>query len=184
MRGLIDGLTVPQPIGEQLPALYQEEDDFVLRFCAALDEVIAPALLALDNFDAYLDPYLTPEDYLEWLAGWVGVRLDETWPLEKKRALVAESVQLYQWRGTRRGVAHAVRLYTGVEPEITDSGGVATSLAPGGPLPGSPQPEMVVTVRVDNPSSFDPKRVDEVVKQAKPAHVPHRVEIIGGSRQK
>ncbi|MFF5070719.1 hypothetical protein ACFY2R_05770 [Micromonospora olivasterospora] len=41
MRGALAGLLMPYPAGSFLPAVYQE-DDFVMRWTAALDEVLAP----------------------------------------------------------------------------------------------------------------------------------------------
>ena len=41
--------------------------------CArSFDEVLAPVLLSLDAFAAYLDPATAPEDMLAWLATWLG----------------------------------------------------------------------------------------------------------------
>ena len=59
--------------------MYQD-DSFALGFTAALDEVLAPVFNSLDNLDSYLDPELSPEDFLDWLAGWLGLVLDEDWP--------------------------------------------------------------------------------------------------------
>ncbi len=77
-RGLIPGLVSPHPLGPALPALFQE-DDFAQRFVSAFDDVLAPIFSAMDNGDAYLDPYLTPEDFLEWMSSWVGIELNENW---------------------------------------------------------------------------------------------------------
>ena len=43
VRGLVDGLASPHPIGALLPALYQE-DEFAQRFTSGLDDVLAPAI--------------------------------------------------------------------------------------------------------------------------------------------
>ena len=177
MRGLIDGLDTPHPLERLLPALFQE-DDFAQRLCAALDQVLAPAMSTLDCLDAYLDPALTPADFLDWLAGWVGVMLDQNWPESRRRALVARAGELYRWQGTARGIAEHVALYTGTEPEISDSGGTASSEQPGGPLPGQPTPEVVVRVRVADPASVDTRHLEAIVATAKPGHVTHRVEVV------
>ena len=66
MRGMIEGLETPHPIGFELPGLFHD-DDFTQRFTAALDEVIAPIFLTLDALEAYVDPWLAPEDFLGWL---------------------------------------------------------------------------------------------------------------------
>jgi phage tail-like protein len=177
VRGLIDGLQSPHPLGDTLPALFQQEDEFALRFTAALDEVLAPVMLALDNVDAYLDPLTAPQDFLQWLASWVGVELDETWSLERQREQARQAVQHYRWSGTKKGLADAIRLYLDVEPEITDNGGTSFSDVPGGPLPGSAEPSLHVRVTVPAGQDVDEGRLNEIVSQCKPAHVPHTVEV-------
>ncbi|HEX2040931.1 MAG TPA: phage tail protein [Acidimicrobiales bacterium] len=177
MRGVVEGLASPHPIGLTLPALYQE-DEFALRLTAAFDEVWAPVFAVLDNLTAYLDPSLAPLDFVEYLARWVGVELDETWPEERRRDLVGQAVELYRWRGTVHGLAALVAVYTGVEPEIEESGGAAWSPTPGGELPGSAEPSLTVRVRVADPSTVDAARLEAIVAAAKPAHIPHQVEVL------
>jgi phage tail-like protein len=180
VRGLIEGLNSPHPLGETLPAMYQQEDDFALRFTDALDEVIAPVMLALDNLDAYLDPMLAPRDFLEWMANWVGIDLDETWPEHKQREQVRSAVNLYRWRGTKKGLADVIRLYCDVEPEIIDNGGTSYSDGPTGPLPGSATPSLHVRVTVPAGRDIDESRLHELVSTAKPGHLPHTIEVIRG----
>lgn len=177
MRAGIEGLESPHPIGLTLPGLYHD-DDLAQRFTSGLDAVLAPVFTVLDSLQAYVDPRLAPEDFVAWLTGWVGVEPDATWPLERRRALVVEAVELYQWRGTVPGLRRLVEIYSGVEPEIVDSGGTAVSVVPGGALPGSSEPGLTVTVRVDDAATFDVGRLDAIVGAAKPAHVPHQIEVV------
>jgi hypothetical protein len=141
--------------------------------------VLAPILLSLDNVEAYLDPGTTPPDFVEWIAEWVGIALDENWPLHQQRALVAKAVELYHWRGTARGLSAHVALYAGVEPEISESGGSAWSPAPNASLPGARAPNLVVRIRVADPTRLDANRLDQIVSASKPAHVPHSIEVLG-----
>ena len=177
MRGHVDDLDSPHPLGLALPGLYLE-DDLLQRFTSAFDEVLAPVFCTLDNLAACFDPRLAPADFVAWLAGWVGLALDEHWPLQRQRALVAEAAELYRWRGTAKGLSAHVALYTGSEPEIVDSGGCRWSPTPDAPPPGSPGPHVTVRVRVADPSSIDRKRIDRIVGAAKPAHVAHEIEVL------
>ena len=177
MRGLIEDLDTPHPLGASLPALFQE-DGFAQRFTSALDAVLAPVFCTLDNLEAYFDPRLAPRDFVVWLAAWVGLALDENWPVERQRALIAEAAQLYRWQGTAKGLAAHVALYTGSEPEIVDSGGCSWSATPGGSLPGTAEPRVTVLVRVPDPSAVDRRRLDAIVAAAKPAHVVHEIEVL------
>ena len=122
-RGTVPGLASPYRIAEFLPSVYQEEDPFVLRFTAGLDDVWAPVLATLDNLDAYLDPDLTPEDFLGWLGGWVGAVVDEATPLALRRAAVGQAAALHRSRGTPGGLRALIELLTGGEVQVADSGG-------------------------------------------------------------
>ena len=177
MRGLTPTLRSPHPLGPALPGIYQD-DEFALRFVSAFDVALAPVFASLDGFEAYLDPELAPVDFVEWLAGWVALALDEGWTLERKRILVARSVELYRMRGTTRGLAEHVALFTGVEPELEESGGVAASTEPGQPLPGANEPKAVLRLRVPKPDAVDRRALEALVEAVRPAHLPVGVEIV------
>ena len=177
MRGGVAGLASPHPLGLAMPAIYLE-DDFTQRFLAALDEVLAPVLLPLDCLDSHFDPALAPEDFLDWLAGWVAVPVDEGWPLRLRRELVRQAVELHRWRGTARGIAAEVRLLTGGDVEVTDSGDAVVPAEPGAapPIPAAPA-AVRVRVRVADPAAVDRRRLREVVAASVPAHVYATVDV-------
>jgi phage tail-like protein len=179
MRGLVEGLSSPHPMGPTLPALYQD-DEFAQRMLAGLDAVLAPIFATLDNLDAYLDPWTTPPDFLGWLAGWVGVALDDAWDDRRRRAVVARAVDLHLMRGTAASLAAQVEIQTGGTVEIIESGATSWSVDPGGELPGSAEPLVVVRVTVPDPKAVDTQRLDSLVMAAKPAQVLHRIEIVKG----
>jgi phage tail-like protein len=180
-----EDLASPHPLATLLPGLYQD-DELVIRFTEALDTVLAPVTSVLDSSDAYVDPRLAPLDFVTWLAQWVGVELDASWPQERQRALVARAAELYAWRGTVRGLAALIAITTGIEPEILETGGVGWTAEPppSGGLPGSPSAALVVRLRLPAGSAgaaadaIDVDRLDRLVAQSKPAHIPHRVEVV------
>jgi phage tail-like protein len=178
MRADLPGLANPVPLLGLLPSIFQE-DPVAARFCAGLDDVLSPIFATLDCLDTYVDPALTPEDFLEWLAMWVGVTLREDWPIERKRALIAKSVDLYCRRGTVAGLREEIELHTGGQVQINETGGVAWSQTPGAELPGEAVPRIAVRVIVDDPSTVKAAWVDDIVASSKPAHVVHQVEILG-----
>ena len=175
MRAAIASLPVAQPMGMSLPAVYLD-DDFTQRLTQALDEVLAPVMLTLDCLAYYFDPKIAPADLVEWIAGWVALTLDDTWTLEQRRALVANAVELHRWRGTRRGLADHVRLVTGGDVEVHDSGGCTWSAESGGTLPGQSEPYVEIAVRRGRPADVDARWLRAVVAEAVPAHVPVRIE--------
>jgi phage tail-like protein len=182
-RGTIPGLRSPVPIASLLPGIYQD-DLFTNQFTGGLDDVLAPVFTTLDCLETYVDPWLAPEDFLDWLAGWVGVVIDEGWPLDRSRAFIANIAELYRWRGTIRGLTAELAIYTGGDVEISESGGAAWSLTPGTDPPGDDQPRMAVRVSVDDPSTINEGTVDRMVAAAKPAHVVHVVEIAKRRKRK
>jgi phage tail-like protein len=181
MRGTVIGLATPYPLVTLLPAVYQEEDPFVSRFTAGLDDVLAPVIATLDSLEAYVDPLLAPEDFLAWLAGWVGVTVNANAPVSLHRATVARAAELHRMRGTVTGLRTALELLTGGEVEVTDSGGVAHADRPGTKPPGDPRPWVRVSVCVPADTGWSPDAlraaVEAAVVAAKPAHVQHVVEV-------
>lgn len=176
-RGTVDGLVSAHPLGELLPGVYLE-DSLAQRFTEGLDTVLAPAFVTLDCLDAYLDPLLTPSDFLPWLASWVGIELDETWPEGRQRALVAAAARLHRDRGTHRGLVEYVELITGGEVELVESGGTQWSAEPGTAAPGTTTPLLQVIVRVSDPNSVNRTRLDRAVRDARPAHLPYQVHVL------
>lgn len=172
MRGSIPGLASPHPIGQQLPAVYAE-DDFAQRFTAGLDEVLAPILLTLDCLDAYLDPELAPPDFLDWLGSWVKAPVTADRPATVRRALVRHAVEMHRWRGTARGVALELEVATGARVRVVDNGWVSCSVTP----TGAPPPEEPPEVRIQIDGVVDEALVRQVLASAVPAHVRVTVEI-------
>jgi len=177
MRGSVAGLETAAPIGPMLPAIFQE-DEFTMRFVAGFDDVIAPVLLTLDCLIDYFDPAVTPTDFLEWLAGWVGIEVDESWETERRRAAVATAVEMYRMRGTISGLRANLEVLSGGQVEITDSGGVTWSTSPMGTLPGQESPRLAVRVTLPEVTDRTTKAIDSIITAAKPAHVVHRVEVV------
>jgi phage tail-like protein len=178
MRGNVSDPRSPYPLAEQMPAIYQE-DFFGLRFASGFDVVIGPLMILLDCLEAYFSPWLAPEDFLDWLGQWIGAELDGDEPLAIRREAIASAVTMHRRRGTAFGLATAVRLAIGVTPEITESGGSAWSARPLGAFPGSRDPDLLVTVRVADPSTINRARLEAVVAAASPAHMPFAIEVIG-----
>lgn len=180
MRAAVEGLGTPYPLGTLMPAVYQE-DPVAMRWTAGLDDVIAPVISTLDCLVAYTDPLLAPEDFLLWIAGWLGTVLDENWPLERRRAAVARTVALHRMTGTVPGLRMFLEVVTGAEAgvgvEIEDSGGVVWSQVPGTAPPGSAEAHLAVRVSGAR-GRVDAGLLDELIAAVKPAHVVHTLEVL------
>lgn len=177
MRGTVAGLPSPSPLADTLPTMLRE-DAMARALCSGLDEVLAPVLLTLDAFPAYLDLATVPEDLLPWLGRWVAMTVDRGDDQARQRNLLRQAGRLHAVGGTADGIAQAVEAALGVPVEVTENGGAAWSPRPGDDLPGEPGPALLVTVRPGTGATVDVDRLDGLVAQLKPAHVQHRVQVI------
>ena len=91
---------------------------------------------------------------------------------------MARASDVYRIRGTHQGLAEHVRLVTGMDVEITESGATAWSTTSGATLPGRAGFELVVRTRAEPGSELDMTTLDSLVAASKPAHVLHRVEVV------
>lgn len=179
MRGMVEGLGSAVPLATRLPAVLQE-DGFLQQFILAFDDALAPVFTTLDGLACYLDPRLAPEDFLDWLADWVGVRVNDSWSTDQRRDVIAHAATIHRRRGTVPGLADAVRLAVGGvrDVRIEDSGGAVWSQIPGAELPGQTTAKLHVTVYAATAEAVSLPRLEGVISSVKPAHVPHTVEVL------
>jgi hypothetical protein len=133
---------------------------------------------------------MTPEPLLPWLASWVDLTLDPTWPMERRRELVKSAGELYRWRGTRRGLAEYLRIYTGSVPEIAEyipgmtldhetKLGIDTKLGSSGE-----GYHFTVTLELDGGSEINDGTVKAIIEAQKPAHTVYTLQIRRNGRGK
>ncbi len=180
-----------------LPGIYQEamadmraelsapDLPFFERYLVGLQDAIDPLREALHKLDALFGPYSSPPDYLVWLASWVCMPMDANWPEMKRRRLISEAVELFRWRGTKRGLSRFLEIYTGVRPIIQDRPqkgaalGGETLMGDAGTIIGDvPDYTFTVTLGVPNPAAVDEEVVHRIIQSEKPAHTAYRLLIV------
>jgi phage tail-like protein len=176
-RGTVHGLPSAHPLIDLLPAVYVE-DEMSRSLTGGLDTVLAPIFLTLDCLEAYVAPRQAPEDFLPYLASWVGVTLADSWPISVRREVVATAVARHRDRGTLLGLQGHLELLTGGEVDIQDSGGTVWSDDPDVEPPGDPSPALRVVVRVPRPAAVDEGRLRAEVREARPVHLPFTLEVV------
>lgn len=117
---------------QYLPTTYSEDPDsrdFLDRFLSIFDTMRGKISQQITDIASLFDPASAPiaplgqpqkQDFLTWLASWIGLTVDRHWPDEKKRQLVRQAYQLYRLRGTPEGLRQHIRLYMGTEPYILE----------------------------------------------------------------
>jgi len=114
-----------------LPAVYGEEPesrDFTARFLSIFDATYDALTTRADEMASLFDPRSTPtangagsgKDFLAWLGSWLGLTLDRSLPVERRRELVRQAHKLYELRGTPEGVRLHVKIVTGAEPMVLE----------------------------------------------------------------
>jgi phage tail-like protein len=174
--------TEPSKYLKYLPAIYSD-DPFIGRFLRIFEGISTPIEHMVENIHLYLDPRMAPTQMLPWLASWVDLVLDDQWPLEKRRQLIRSAVELYQWRGTRRGLREYLKIYTGVEPIIREHfGGIKlgqhSKLGWNTILGDGLDHCITVIIETENPAALKIDKVKAIIEAEKPAHVAYRLEIV------
>ena len=121
----VRALRVEHPAHDLLARLPQvlsresEAERFLGRFLAPLAGLVGDLDARARLRHALLDPGSTPEESLPWLAGFLGLALDERWPAAVRRQLIAER-PLFRFRGTIRGLSRFLAIVTGVAPIVIE----------------------------------------------------------------
>lgn len=110
---------------EHLPAIYRRSDavgrNLVRDLCFVFEHMFDSIERNLTDGWRFYDPHVAPPEFLEWLSRWTAFSTDMDWPEEQRRALVKRAVDLYRTRGTKRGMALFLKLFTGHEPDIKEN---------------------------------------------------------------
>lgn len=103
-----------------LPTVYREVD-LIGRLLKLFEQTLDPSIQTLQLLWAYLDPLTAPATLLPFLAHWVGWPSDVPWSRDRQRRLIRRAMEIYRWRGTRRGLRLYLHLYTGLPLDAPDT---------------------------------------------------------------
>ncbi len=106
-----------------LPKVFSRDTgaaDFLRRLLAPAEGMFVELDDLAASRDRLLDPAVTPAEVLPWLAGFVGLVLDERWSEPARRALVANAARLFARRGTVGGLEEFLRLAVDAPVQILE----------------------------------------------------------------
>jgi|CXWL01.1.fsa_nt_gi phage tail-like protein len=113
----VKSLRVEKPGHEllrRLPKVYSRDGaaaDFLRRALAPVDGEIGALEAKSFLRRALVDPRSAPAEVLPWLASFLGLVLDDRWPLVARRRLIEEAAWLFRFRGTVPGLERYLNLY-------------------------------------------------------------------------
>lgn len=104
---------------QHLPAIYRRDTPqrpFLERTLALFETLTGAEETLLDRLPLLFDPRSAPDEspnsWLDWLASWLDLDLDEAWTPAQRRQAIAAAFTLYSCRGTVEGLRQLIRLYT------------------------------------------------------------------------
>lgn len=152
------------------------DDDFFHRFVSLFEALSDSVLDGVDTLDHLLDTTVSPLPVVRYLATWLGMpTIDPDLPEELQRRLLQGAGAALQYRGTARGLTAYLRLLTGHEPVIEESGGVYRAGA-------APLDAGHVRIRLDHTGGWlRDAHLRELIRDELPAHV--SFELVVGGRQ-
>jgi phage tail-like protein len=175
-----------------LPALYHEVD-FIGRFMKIFEQTYQPIIDSFNVMWANLDPLTAPKALLPFLAHWVAWPVEANWELPQQRRLIRRAVELYRWRGTRKGLRLYLHLYTGLPldedlPESDKHISIMEAFGPGfvlgaadlgdrAVLGGGKPYHFSVKLRSIRPNSLHEQLVRRIIDQEKPAFCTYDLSI-------
>ena len=180
-----------------LPDIYREID-FIGRLLKIFEQAFEPAVQTLDTLWAYLDPLTAPETLLSFLAHWVGWQISPSLNIERQRYLIRQAMEIYRWRGTRKGLRFYLHLYLDLPldeelpeedkhiciQEVFGRGFITgdTKLGQDSVVGGGRPYHFIVSLRFDNPLTENEKKQYEllghqIIKQEKPAFCTYELYI-------
>lgn len=139
----------------------------------------------LDSLADFFDPYSTREDFLDWLASWVGLVLNEGWDESKKREIISKIIPLYRLRGTLAGINNFVNIYVGSGVTVSEFKGsfpVGYSRVGGDTVIGGEMKPYCFKVNANliekTPEEIRRKlaSINRIINTIKPVHTTHFME--------
>jgi phage tail-like protein len=101
----------------RLPRAYSRDPAaaaFLHRYLGVADSVLADMQRRADARHVLLDPLAAPNGMLPWLAGLVGLTLDQRWSESGRRTMLDEAAGLFRKRGTKAGLERMIEIALGL----------------------------------------------------------------------
>jgi len=166
---------------------HHQSDEFLARFLLIFQVAFDRIEGSIDNTHFLLDPGLTPPGFLTWLANWLDLDLSNVDDPQTQRLLIERAVELYRWKGTRRGLRAELALRLNARSLIVenfDGMRLGQDAAMGVNTQLGRRRDGCVTVTIANPADADPDfaaRAEDLLQAIKPASCGYVVRCVAPS---
>jgi phage tail-like protein len=110
-------------LDQYLPVIYQKtckQGDFLLPLLSLFQSFFGGIEHEIDRLPALFDPFAAPKRFLPWVAGLLGLDLDQNWTEAEQREIIGTFFEYCGKRGTSSGMGEALRLFAGVNAVIDE----------------------------------------------------------------
>jgi len=152
---------------QYMPYMYSDHP-FLGRYMLIFEDLFGPLDQTIAHFDLFLDPHTAPESYLSILADWLGLVLDDRWPAERRRAILRSAVEMYDFRGTKKGLTQLLEASTECKVDVAEN------------TDGPHTFRVVITP--PKGKNVDEQMVRHLIDTNKPAHTVYKLQIKGRRR--
>lgn len=200
-------IIAPRPnLLDLLPALYRRgglRDDapganFMERFLSLFEGQLTQIEAAYDSVSRLLNPDAADAEWLDFVASWLDVSFDPSWPIDRRRQIVREAAALKAGQGTPQALRRYLEIYTGRPVAIGEGfrrhparpiqlgARGALGVAPLGGAGDEQSPELAhrFSVAVDLPKGaarpVARSAVIKIIDTMKPAHTRFTLDTRGG----
>ncbi len=106
---------------QYLPEIYQgENQSFLERYLGIFQSLYEDLDKNIREVSSYLEIDTADEEFLNWLAQWLGVEASYLWEEENLRQLLHHAMYLYSIKGTVESLKQIVQLKTGQLPYVVE----------------------------------------------------------------
>jgi phage tail-like protein len=186
-----------------LPPLFAQRDteaeppggNFLERFLSLFEDQFTEAEAAFESVSRLMNPRAADADWLAFVAGWLDLAFDPSWPIERRRRLVIEGASLQAGRGTPAALRRYLEIYTGNAVGLAEDfrnrppapiqlgAGSALGVAAlgGAALVGALAHRFSVTVTLPGRANrrTELSAVRKIIDDAKPAHTDYTLKTGG-----
>lgn len=102
----------------RLPKTFSRDEQmasFLQRYLAMFAGFLEDLEGKADARRLLIDARSAPAEILPWLAGFLGLVIDERWPVATRRTLIEEATWIFRFCGTIPGLTRFLEIYTGVK---------------------------------------------------------------------
>lgn len=141
-----------------------QQGDFLGRYLKIFESLWEPLEYRQDHIEKFFDADTCPAIFLPWLSEWLGLEVNVHWPETRLRSLLKKAPQLYNERGTLKGLAEIVQICTGLSVEILED-------------PDQPF-VFCVRVRQEEGVHIEKEFIEDLINKHKPAYAGYDLEIV------